>query len=69
MSKKLNITLEHWTYECGDGCCTFYGTDTTVNGEKMPFKNQATVTILKGVLEHLGYKVNIEETFDFEEDE
>ena len=56
---KLEIILDEYDFECGDGCCTNYGTITKVNGVEMPFHNQDTETILKQVLNHLGYQVEI----------
>jgi hypothetical protein len=61
---KLNIQLDEWMYNCGDGCCTNYGTTVKVNGESMPLNNQDTGTILQQVLEHLGYEVEIVETYN-----
>jgi hypothetical protein len=54
------ITLEDYHYECGDGCCSEWGTITTVNGKELPFRNDDVETILHGVLCELGYKVEIE---------
>ena len=62
--KKLNIKLIHWVHNCSDGCCTDYGTDTIVNGEKMPLINQDAATILEMVLEHLGYEVEVNEEYE-----
>lgn len=62
---KLNISLAEYTYTCGDGCCTTYGTVTTVNGVELPYNNQDTETILRQVLEHLGYEVDIEYSYDY----
>ena len=64
-TNKLNISLTEYTYECGDGCCTNFGTVTTVNGVNLPFHNQDTATILQQVLEHLGYEVEIESKYDY----
>ena len=62
--EKLKIELIDWTYTCGDGCCTNYGTTTKVNGEEMSLINQDAPTILEMVLEHLGYDVEIEQSFE-----
>lgn len=62
----LKINLTEYGYSCGDGCCYNYGTITTVNGVELPFHNQDAVTILIQVLEHLGYKVEIEYSDDVE---
>lgn len=64
--KTLNIKLHEYSYHCGDGCCFSYGTITTVDGVDLPCHNQDVSTILKQVLEHLGYTVEIENTYDDE---
>jgi hypothetical protein len=62
--KKLKINLNEYSHTCADGCCHTYGTITTVNDVELPSHNQDVATILTQVLEHLGYEVEIEETFD-----
>lgn len=64
--EKLKIELIDWTYDCADGCCTNYGTTTKVNGEEMPLINQDVGTILEMVLKHLGYDVEIIETYEYD---
>ena len=66
MDKKLVISLDEYGYSCADGCCYNYGIVTTLNGEKLPVHNVDASTILKQVLEKLGYEVEITETFDFD---
>ena len=61
---ELNIKLEEYSDECGDKCCLNYGTITTVNGIELPCHNQDTQTIVKQILEHLGYAVNFIEIDD-----
>jgi len=63
--KKVKIELEEYWYKCGDGCCDNYGTITRVNGVELDLHNQDTRTILKQVLEHLGYDAEIIETQDY----
>lgn len=63
---ELNIVLDEYDYECGDGCCHNYGMNVIVNGVEMPYHNLDTETILKQVLEHLGYKVTIESKYNGE---
>lgn len=46
-----------------DGCCTNYGTITKVNGQELELHNQDTATILRQVLEYLGYEVEINEKY------
>lgn len=53
-----------YTYDCADGCCTNYGTITKVNGIQLDCQNQDTETILREILEHLGYDVEIETSYD-----
>jgi len=62
--KKLRIEMNEWEYCCADGCCTNYGTTTKVNGEEMPLRNQDAGTIVRMVLEHLGYEVELVETYN-----
>lgn len=63
----LKIELHEYGYSCGDGCCYNYGTITTINGVELPCHNQDAETILRQVLEHLGYKVEIISSDDIEE--
>jgi hypothetical protein len=60
MGNKVHITLEEYSYHCGDGCCFNYGTRVTVNGVRTPSDNQDVQTILEEVLTILGYKATIE---------
>lgn len=62
--KKVKINFKEYMYQCGDGCCTEYGTITTVNGEELEFRNEDTSTIVKGILEKLGYEVEITHDYD-----
>jgi len=65
-NKKLKIELIDYNYQCADGCCTNYGTITKVNGKELELHNQDPSTILRQVLEHLGYEVEIEEIYDWD---
>jgi len=64
MKDKIYIELNEYSYNCTDGCCTDYGTVTTVNGKELQCHNQDTATILQQVLEELGYDVDINETYN-----
>ena len=64
--EKLKIELIDYSYTCGDGCCTNYGTVTKVNGEELELHNQDASTVLRQVLEHLGYEVEIGEIYDWD---
>ena len=61
---KVKITLKESWYKCLDDCCYNYGIITTVNGDELPFQNTDTETIVKGILEKLGYEVEIESTYE-----
>jgi hypothetical protein len=64
MKNKVKIHFSEYWYKCGDGCCDDYGTITTVNGEELEFRNEDTSTIVKGILEKLGYEVEITHDYD-----
>ena len=66
MANKLKIQLDEYYSSCGDGCCTNYGTKTTVNGKELPLRNQDVATILQQVLTELGYEADIIETYNKE---
>lgn len=57
--KKVKIELQDWYHECGDGCCTEWGTDIFVNGELMESNREDLDSALKEVLTHLGFDVEI----------
>ena len=66
-TKKLEIIVDDYQWTCSDGCCTDYGTSVTINGEELPVRNYQDVgTHLRQVLEHLGYEVNLIETYNGE---
>jgi hypothetical protein len=55
----VTVTLQPWDYTCGDGCCSESGQKVTVNGvEVTDYGNQDHV-LIRSILEHLGYKVEI----------
>ncbi|HRH58105.1 MAG TPA: hypothetical protein PLS10_10645 [Chitinophagales bacterium] len=59
MKEKLQISFNEYYHNCSDGCCTTYGTVTIVNGVELEFHNQDIETIVRQILEHLGYEVEI----------
>lgn len=61
---KVEITFKHYDNSCGDGCCVDYGTVTEVNGEEVESYSQDIDTILKGILEKLGYNVTIANIYE-----
>ena len=63
----LNINIEEFGYYCSEGCCLDSGTKVTVNGVLLPFQNEDTETIIKQILEHLGYTVNITSSENYQQ--
>lgn len=61
--KRLEIELTNWSNSCADGCCYEYGLETKVNGVVIDTHNGGLSVVLQKVLEHLGYKVNINEDY------
>ena len=57
MKPKLEINLNEYCYNCADGCCTNYGTITTVNRVELECHNQDTYKIIKQILEHQDMKL------------
>jgi len=66
MKEKLKIELIDYDYDCADGCCTYYGTMTKVNGVELECHNQDTATIVKQILEYLGYEVEVNYEVDYD---
>ncbi|WP_296683540.1 hypothetical protein [Flavobacterium sp.] len=72
--KKLKITFEDWDYECGDGCCTSYGTYISLNDERLEHPNPEVLDnsyvgmdveqSLEAVLKKLGYEVEFEHKYE-----
>ena len=62
--KELKIKLNDWDHTCGDGCCYTWGTTVIINGEELDSVEMSTSNEvesgLKLILEHLGYKVEID---------
>lgn len=57
--EKLVIELEDWSHTCGDDCCYTYGTTIRVNSVELEQDGSNVQSALKGVLEHLGYTLEI----------
>ena len=56
--QKLRIETKYWTHECADGCCFRTGTEIFVNEVSVSQgEDDDLQTVLKEVLEHLGYEV------------
>lgn len=65
--KKIKIELDEYDYDCSDRCCTNYGTIVTVNGEELTCHNKDVSTIIRNILSHIGYDVEVVEKFNGEE--
>lgn len=63
----IKIELNEYQHGCADGCCTTYGTITKVNGIEMQSHNQDVGSIVTQILEHLGYNVELIETYNDEQ--
>ena len=46
-----------------------YGTQVFVNGVEMPFANRDRATIIRQILEYLGYEVEVDEIAEFKKEE
>lgn len=57
--KKVTLTFKDWDYTCGDGCCYEADMELLVNGESITQYAWGTEELLKNILEHLGYEVEI----------
>lgn len=70
MKEKIKVVFEDWYYECGDGCCSDYGTRVYVNGEPLRSKEVddsnyiglESINVVPALLEKLGYDVEVEYT-------
>jgi len=62
--KPIKIKFTEYDRKCGDGCCDVFGTITEVNGVELRGHSQDVDTIVKNILEHLGYEVEIEYKYD-----
>jgi hypothetical protein len=65
--KTLKITFTEYGYSCGDGCCYNSGVITSLNGVELSNQNEDTETIVKQILEYLGYTVKVEYIYDLQE--
>ena len=59
--KKIKIGFKPYEYECGDHCCYETGSDIYVDDKEIGSNTFDTPDhLLKMVLEHLGYEVEME---------
>lgn len=71
---KLKITFKDWTYTCGDGCCTTFGTKLLLNDEELKHPNPEILdnsyigddvkTALEAVLKKLGYEIEFDNEYE-----
>lgn len=66
MSKKVKIVIDEYDYTCFDKCCTTFGLAVKVNGVDLPCENMDVGTQVQQILEHLGYEVDLTETYNGE---
>lgn len=62
--QNVKIELNEFIFTCGDGCFTDFGTIVYVNDVELFGHNQDVGTIVTNILTHLGYKVELIETFN-----
>lgn len=64
--KKVKIAIDEYNYKCTDGCCDHYGLSVQVDGVELPCENMDLGTQVRQILEHLGYEVDLIETYNGE---
>ena len=55
----MKIALQPWEYHCSDGCCSEYGTKVYIDDELVTEYGNQDHVLLRSVLEHLGYTLEI----------
>ncbi len=62
------IRINHYHYQCGDGCCDYFGADIYINDEKIERESDGEYadSILSDIVKHLGLDIEIEETYNDE---
>jgi hypothetical protein len=60
----LTINIHQYSYSSADGGSYNYGTITTLNGNELPCRNNDIESVIRQLLEHLGYNVEITLTED-----
>ena len=66
VKKKVKIVIDEYAYNCSGGCCYDYGLNISVNDVELPCENMDVGTQVKQILEHLGYEVELTETYNGE---
>ncbi len=57
---EVEIEFKEWDHTCGDGCCSDYGTDIIVNGEKVTeYGDHSLEKTIKLILDKIGVKHNL----------
>lgn len=62
MAEKVTVQTKHWSYTCGDGCCSDYGVDLYINDERVGTWIDDSSDAVIETLKHLGYDVEELET-------
>lgn len=55
---KIKITTQPYDYECGDGCCSYFGSTWKVNGKEV-YKGPDEDEAILAILEHLKIEAEI----------
>jgi hypothetical protein len=58
------IEINDSSWQCADGCCTWYETLIKVNGVEI-CKDGGLEDVLKAVLKHFGHEVDVTKTYDY----
>lgn len=62
--EKIKLEVIDWEHTCDDGCCTSWGTDVKINGEKVvTIEGDDIADTLVSIIERLGYKVDLTRTY------
>lgn len=54
------IQLQPYYYECGDHCCSEWGTDIYIDGKRLESCSQEADSIVEAVLKHFGIDCEVE---------
>jgi hypothetical protein len=61
---KHKIRIVEWEWECGDRCCTDYGTNVFIDDIQLEGTETLTSDILEKVLRHFKIECEIEEDYE-----
>ena len=62
--EKIKLEVIDWEHTCDDGCCTSWGTDVKINGEKVvTIEGDDIADTLVSIIERLVYKIDLTRTY------